>query len=83
MKYFISLAYIPYSKMTTLYLAPTYMRAGRHQEPLISSLHLVIRILCNLICLFKGKGLETVKPNQSQSFSKTKLFGANYMQIGQ
>ena len=32
--------------------------------------------------LFKGKGSETVKPNQNESISKTKLFGANFMQIG-
>ena len=30
----------------------------------------------------KGKGSETVKPNQNESMSKTKLFGANFMQIG-
>ena len=35
------------------FLAPTCMRARRHQEYLISSLHQVIRILCNLICVFK------------------------------
>ena len=29
----------------------------------------------------KGKGSETVKPNQNESVSKTKLFGANFMQI--
>ena len=30
----------------------------------------------------KGKESETVKPNQSQRMSKTKLFGKNFMQIG-
>ena len=30
----------------------------------------------------KGKGSETVKPNQKLSISKTELFGANFMQIG-
>ena len=31
---------------------------------------------------FKGKRSETVKPNQNESISITKLFGANFMQIG-
>ena len=30
----------------------------------------------------KGKGSEVNKSNQSESISKTKLFGANFMQIG-
>ena len=52
--YVLALAFnIPYSKMTTLYLAPTCMRARRHQESLISTLHQVIRILCNQNCVFK------------------------------
>ena len=29
-----------------------------------------------------GKGSEIVKPSQNQSISETKLFGANFMQIG-
>ena len=39
--------------MITLYLAPTCMGARRHQESLVSSLHLVIRILSNPMCVFK------------------------------
>ena len=31
---------------------------------------------------FKGKGSETVKPNQNETISKIELFGANFMQIG-
>ena len=34
------------------FLAPTCMRARRHQNYLISTLHQVIRILCNPICVF-------------------------------
>ena len=30
----------------------------------------------------KGNGSERVKLNQNKSISKTKLFGANFMQIG-
>ena len=39
-------------------------------------------IVCTMIRL-KGKGSGTVKPKQGLSISKTKLFGANFMQIGQ
>ena len=48
--------------MTTLYLAPNCMRARRHQESLISSLHQVIWILCNPICVFKHFGLILFTP---------------------
>ena len=30
----------------------------------------------------QGKGSETARPNQSKSVSVTKLFDANFMQIG-
>ena len=31
---------------------------------------------------FKGEGSETLKLNQNESISKTKHFGANFMEIG-
>ena len=34
------------------------------------------------VVTFKGKGLETVQPNQNESSPKTKLFDANSIQIG-
>ena len=48
---------------------------------------LIFKIRPQQVCKYyinvvKGKRLETVKPNQNESISKTELFGANFMQIG-